>query len=239
MTDEDALLAAILAHPDEDTPRLIYADWLDEHGHPERAEFIRLQCAPDADAAAKMRARELEKSKRAEWLGGLTLFPDPWAQGRRDWVFCRGFPEHLSAPISDFLDRYDESVRVPWLRFLALSYIGSEDLQNFANRPWNPRWVELTVEGPWSIRGVPPDYTSWINILTRCPSVSQLRGLWLAGLFDFTPEGIELLVASPHLENLHQLHLVGDEGDPRFDPLRERFGGRLVIDWYHPGRPRM
>jgi uncharacterized protein (TIGR02996 family) len=30
MTDADALLAAILAHPDEDTPRLAYADWLDE-----------------------------------------------------------------------------------------------------------------------------------------------------------------------------------------------------------------
>jgi uncharacterized protein (TIGR02996 family) len=46
MTDSDALLAAIRAAPDDDAPRLIYADWLDEHGQPERAEFIRLsvQC---------------------------------------------------------------------------------------------------------------------------------------------------------------------------------------------------
>ena len=43
MSDEDALLAAIAAHPDEDTPRLMYADWLDEHGQPVRAEFIRVQ----------------------------------------------------------------------------------------------------------------------------------------------------------------------------------------------------
>jgi uncharacterized protein (TIGR02996 family) len=43
MSDEDALLAAIIANPDEDTPRLVYADWLDENGQPERAEFIRLQ----------------------------------------------------------------------------------------------------------------------------------------------------------------------------------------------------
>ena len=41
MSDEKALLAAIWEHPHEDTPRLMYADWLDEHGQPERAEFIR------------------------------------------------------------------------------------------------------------------------------------------------------------------------------------------------------
>lgn len=32
MNDEALLLAAILTHPGEDTPRLIYADWLQEHG---------------------------------------------------------------------------------------------------------------------------------------------------------------------------------------------------------------
>src|SRR3954462_8825111 len=40
--EERALLAAIIAHPDEDTPRLVYADWLQEHDLPERAEYIRL-----------------------------------------------------------------------------------------------------------------------------------------------------------------------------------------------------
>ncbi|MBY0456099.1 MAG: TIGR02996 domain-containing protein, partial [Gemmataceae bacterium] len=31
MTDHDALLSAIIDQPDEDTPRLVFADWLDEH----------------------------------------------------------------------------------------------------------------------------------------------------------------------------------------------------------------
>lgn len=31
MTDESALLAAILAYPEDDTPRLVFADWLDEN----------------------------------------------------------------------------------------------------------------------------------------------------------------------------------------------------------------
>lgn len=62
-TDLDALLAAVLAQPDEDTVRLVYADCLDEQGGPvasHRAEFIRNQCeiakrcpiksCPDCDA---------------------------------------------------------------------------------------------------------------------------------------------------------------------------------------------
>jgi len=43
VNDEAAFTAAILAEPDEDTPRLVYADWLQEHGREERAEFIRAQ----------------------------------------------------------------------------------------------------------------------------------------------------------------------------------------------------
>ena len=54
MTDTDALLRAVLAAPDDDAPRLVYADWLDENAEAlpavearaewARAEFIRLQC---------------------------------------------------------------------------------------------------------------------------------------------------------------------------------------------------
>lgn len=43
-TDQQSFLAAIISEPDEDTHRLVYADWLDEHGDPDRAEFIRVQC---------------------------------------------------------------------------------------------------------------------------------------------------------------------------------------------------
>ncbi|AMV25488.1 hypothetical protein VT84_13905 [Gemmata sp. SH-PL17] len=45
MSERDAFIARICAEPDEDSHRLVFADWLDEHGEPERAEFIRLQIA--------------------------------------------------------------------------------------------------------------------------------------------------------------------------------------------------
>ena len=45
------LHAAILADPFDDAPRLVYADWLEESGESEQAEFIRTQIAhPNATA---------------------------------------------------------------------------------------------------------------------------------------------------------------------------------------------
>lgn len=43
MDTHDALLAAVLAKPEDDLTRLVYADWCDENGQPERGEFVRVQ----------------------------------------------------------------------------------------------------------------------------------------------------------------------------------------------------
>src|SRR5437660_872780 len=45
MNLEEALLQAIHDNPGDDTPRLVLADWLDEHDQPQRAELLRLQVA--------------------------------------------------------------------------------------------------------------------------------------------------------------------------------------------------
>src|SRR4051812_38507679 len=90
MTDRDALLAAVLAEPDEDTPRLVYADWLDENGQPERAAFIRdqieaMRAEPHSKRAnaAAMRAGEILKRQRGAW--------DRTIKGVRETHFERGF----------------------------------------------------------------------------------------------------------------------------------------------------
>src|SRR4051812_25019677 len=82
--DDSPFLAAIRAHPDDDGPRLAYADWLDEHGDADRAEFIRVQCRRHAqtvadpfhpDAAPLMRReRELLGRHEAAWVGPLPTF---------------------------------------------------------------------------------------------------------------------------------------------------------------------
>jgi uncharacterized protein (TIGR02996 family) len=55
VTDRDALLAAIVAEPREETRWLVLADWLEEFDDPRRAELLRLHrkliatcCEPDA-----------------------------------------------------------------------------------------------------------------------------------------------------------------------------------------------
>jgi uncharacterized protein (TIGR02996 family) len=54
MTDGEALLRGVLADPFCNVPRLVYADWLEENGEPERAEFIR----------AHIEASEYEKTSK-------------------------------------------------------------------------------------------------------------------------------------------------------------------------------
>jgi uncharacterized protein (TIGR02996 family) len=109
MTDADALLAAIAAHPDEDTPRLVYADWLEEHDRPIRAEFIRLQCEiarketlPRAILNRYVdlfkRNQELIDSHRAELLGPLASLPND-----TKIEFRRGFVSEIELPVGHFL----------------------------------------------------------------------------------------------------------------------------------------
>ena len=42
MSDEAAFLEVLKANPADDTARLVYADWLDEHDEPAKAEYLRL-----------------------------------------------------------------------------------------------------------------------------------------------------------------------------------------------------
>jgi uncharacterized protein (TIGR02996 family) len=77
-------LEAIAGAPDDDDPRLVYADWLLERGDP-RGELIQLQCrrrrqSPSPTAVG----RERELLDRHEWLGPLR----PFVRSSR---FLRGF----------------------------------------------------------------------------------------------------------------------------------------------------
>ncbi len=55
MTEDEAFVAAILEATGDDAPRLVYADWLEEHGEPARATALRLDCAwrPDPSPAVQ------------------------------------------------------------------------------------------------------------------------------------------------------------------------------------------
>jgi uncharacterized protein (TIGR02996 family) len=71
--DRLALLRAIALAPDDDAPRLVYADWLDEFGTTDadraRAEFIRVAC--------KGKAKSRQSPAEGKWLDahGPRLLP--------------------------------------------------------------------------------------------------------------------------------------------------------------------
>jgi uncharacterized protein (TIGR02996 family) len=74
MSDREAFVAAIAANPHDDLPRLVFADWLEEHGDPERAEFIRTQIRwhhADGEERKQLdeRAGEMFREHAHRWLG--------------------------------------------------------------------------------------------------------------------------------------------------------------------------
>jgi uncharacterized protein (TIGR02996 family) len=91
MNDEAAFMAAILAAPDDDAPRLVFADWLDERGD-RRAEWLRLTVRRDQltrgpSAGEDMVARTLAWAKDRTEVGRITrrlqqlaaVVPEAWA----------------------------------------------------------------------------------------------------------------------------------------------------------------
>ncbi len=76
MSAADSFLQEIIAAPDDDGPRLVYADWLEERGDP-RAEFIRVQCEEarlgDSDRREELRrrVRQLLRKHATGWTAEL------------------------------------------------------------------------------------------------------------------------------------------------------------------------
>src|SRR5438270_6904246 len=100
MTTEAAFLSDICDRPEDDTPRLVYADWLDEHGRPERAELIRVQCelaklpedGPSRDDLEEREARLLwEHGER--WREDLPEGAREGLEDEDERPFRRGFVE--------------------------------------------------------------------------------------------------------------------------------------------------
>lgn len=88
MSDEQAFLCSLIANPSDDTLRLVFADWLDDHGDP-RGTFLRaevaLHQAGQSDRAGELR-EQLHRTRRdldARWLA-LVDRPQPgWRIVRR------------------------------------------------------------------------------------------------------------------------------------------------------------
>jgi uncharacterized protein (TIGR02996 family) len=206
MTEEAALRAAIIAEPDEDTPRLAYADWLDENrpdetpspaqGSSARAEFIRVQCRlasgafddPDypellereADLTFWLNEHDPEPEYDLSHLDCRTRFHGgEWGNSRR------GFPE-----IVDFGNYPDTATAEEIVESIV------ESLEEvFAAYP--ARTLHLIDA-----------ITEEIALLARHPIFEQVRGLYLDGLLDSTEdEAIASIAGSRWAVGLRRLFI--------------------------------
>ena len=92
--DEVALFEGIRLDPDDDAPRLVYADWLDEHAQADQAELIRVQCEL-ARGPADDRRRHLEDRQRLLLPSAVMAVADrAGPAGAMVW-FARGLPERV------------------------------------------------------------------------------------------------------------------------------------------------
>jgi uncharacterized protein (TIGR02996 family) len=142
MTHEAAFLAAIVIEPDADVHRLVMADWLDENGQAERAEFIWVQCALaappwrvgrvyDDPAWLRLHAREREllSAHYREWLPP-PVFRVQLGAERLAWevlsgappvaVFRRGFVAEVALPCAEWMEHGPALVRAAPLERVTL-----------------------------------------------------------------------------------------------------------------------
>ncbi|HJZ93153.1 MAG TPA: TIGR02996 domain-containing protein [Gemmataceae bacterium] len=93
MTDQDAFLDAVFAAPDDDAPRLVYADWLDEHGEPQYADFIRLRCQMARMANGERGWRPLRRKLHWTWAALQSLWRQKYPRTKLAVdQFPRGLP---------------------------------------------------------------------------------------------------------------------------------------------------
>jgi uncharacterized protein (TIGR02996 family) len=166
-----AFLDAVRENPDDDTPRLVYADWLDEHGQPERAEFIRVQCAlarldPDDPRHPEMFLREkaLASQPGARGEGLPTLAGVSWGSYRRGFVASASV-----STVKQFRKHAAALFAATPLEDLSISRLTPSDARTLAAMPELARLRGLTF-GP----GTGPDGLRELLLSPRLASLARL-----------------------------------------------------------------
>jgi len=169
MTEREALLAAVCANPDDDTPRLVFADLLQENGEEARAEFIRLQvrhaelarlAAPGVDAVGR-RARELWLQHGKGWREELPQIDGiAWHD-----AFCRGFVEQAVIANDALVVRHADTIfnQAPLLHLVFLEF---EAANGFVELPGLCRLRTLSLTNSHATEDT-------IRRLVRCEQLAE------------------------------------------------------------------
>jgi uncharacterized protein (TIGR02996 family) len=149
MTDREALFRAILANPDDDTLRLIYADALEEDGEGRRAAFVRAQVElaplPEYDPQwIRAKYHDREQIYGLQWLADLPRLPNGLRWSREP--FHRGFPLRMLADeASIFVANAERLFSFAPIDSLELPLVKISESLPFARCPWLDRLTRLSI----------------------------------------------------------------------------------------------
>ncbi len=124
MDDASALLDAIVHDPDDDLPRLAYADWCEENGLDARAEFIRVQLELGRAGCAGERRKALVRREKSLLAGNERRWAKPFKPRLTKLGYRRGFVERATVKAPSFLDAPHEVMTCAPLRVLTLLEAG-------------------------------------------------------------------------------------------------------------------
>ena len=202
MSEEDALLRAICEHPDEDTPRLVFADWLSEQGGPVNAAWangIRAQvwlARGATDVAIAQSSKVFDSNYGREKLYERLGLPEYVSQ----WE--RGFPVHATAPFHQLSEAWPRlAFRVP-IRWLHVYEVSEEHAAEFVAWPALSVLIELELGAVWEAVPTP----EIISFLANCAALRGLKSLILRDAL-VNEATATVLLDSPHLVGLEALHL--------------------------------
>ncbi len=208
MPDADAFLRAIIENPDDDTPRLVYADWLDENGDPERAEFIRVQIAMERDRD-EPHVRQARAARERELLNRCGRTWVPPAAGPAGTAFRRGFVERIHTEARTFVAEADELFRRFPVRHVQLFW-GADPpherarlMQTVAGIPHLARLRSLDLDDGYI-------GSDGIRALAVCEHLGGLESLDLQGC-HVGERGVRALVEAPWFANLTFLDLCNND----------------------------
>jgi uncharacterized protein (TIGR02996 family) len=137
---QPGLLERIIAAPDDDAPRLVYADWLQEQGDP-RGELIVIQCALARYATADDTVGDVRRMQQRE-RALLAAHFDEWTRSARaayqgQYTFHRGFPDALHVVFTrEAVLASAALTHEPLLGALVTRYADAADVRALADSPW-------------------------------------------------------------------------------------------------------
>ena len=227
LSQHEAFLRAIFDAPDDDTPRLVYADFLQENGEEDRAAFIRWQCGRGERPAAVQDFIE-EYCDRG--------FPFPWKtfDATLDRLNDRN-------ALREYSVRFPACFAVEGVRVIGGRIVSAEPLDALFGLAAFARLTELNLEGseveeeraddspftPFHLE--PVITTAGVEALANHRGVRRIMSLDLRNN-NLDTDAARALVKSPYLDNLKRLQLL--EGNRLrgkvWQQVIERFGEDVV-----------